>query len=66
MQGFEYQGKTYELCLRAVWKQSLKWILRKKWIKRKISVAFGIIREVKENPNEISSSKNRRKDLGKH
>ena len=25
-----------------------------------------IIREVKENPNEISSSKNRRKDLGKH
>ena len=29
-------------------------------------MAFGIIREVKENPNEISSSKNRRKDLGKH
>lgn len=59
MEGFEYQDKTYELCLRVVWKQCVKWILRKKWIKRKVSVASGIIREVKENPNKISSREGR-------
>lgn len=64
MIGLEYQVKTLGLHSKEVQKQCVHGF-RENGIARKISVAFGMVWEVNQNLNEISSNKTE-KDVGKH